>query len=348
MLIAAKGVDVPTEVANLNSEWSARLQDSVRAAVRAEQDFRWFNVGDSIATGEWGIASTDQHYAAVAARALGDRLGVPAERHVHTAGDDFSDGAVDASGALGPVPGDFFGSAGWLLRPGERLRYVPGSAAVRYTVSASGPVSFSLDEGRSWSVLETSRSEFPSQTGSHSLVLAAAGAEARIGHLEYASSTAAITWYTSGIGGSRVADLHENLSADGGRGYAAYGASDPDLLSIEIGVNNTIHADEVTLERSVADLRAVLGSFRDAGVRNIVLIGANPVRSDFQPGPWGQREAFAVMYQPVAREFGVPVIDVGGRWGGYRAAHSRGFLVDQVHPTALGHHDIAEVIMDLF
>jgi hypothetical protein len=54
------------------------------------------------------------------------------------------------------------------------------------------------------------------------------------------------------------------------------------------------------------------------------------------------------MYQPVAREFGVPVIDVGGRWGSYRAAHSRGFLVDQVHPTALGHHDIAEVIMDLF
>ena len=51
-----------------------------------------------------------------------------------------------------------------------------------------------------------------------------------------------IAWYTSGIGATRIGDLHRLLSNDGEAGYQAYGAAAPDLLMLEIGVNDTIHA----------------------------------------------------------------------------------------------------------
>ena len=343
-----EGGGVPIENVNVQEDWTARLHQSVRHMVDGVRDFRWFNVGDSIATGEWGIASTTEHFAAVGARSLGERLGVSTERRVHTAGSDFSGGAVELSGAFAAASGDFFGSAGWFLRPGARLRYRPDAGASRYLVSASGDVQFSVDDGVTWTEAEGAISRLERPAGSEGLLIGAGTGGARVHRLEYASPATAMTWYTSGIGGSRIADLHGALSAEGGRGYAAYGASEPDLLSIHIGVNDTIHADEVALEQSVSGLRGVLQSFLDAGVRTILLVGANPVRSDFQPGPWGQGDAVSKLYGPVAEEFGVPLVDVARRWVDYPAAHAKGFLVDQVHPTARGHEDIAALVVDLF
>jgi hypothetical protein len=220
------------------------------------------NVGDSIATGEWGIRCTDEHYVAVLARRIAARTGMP-----HREG------------------------------------------LVRTAATASETTELYGTTGRALPFVD------PRPAG-------------------------CVTWFTSGIGATRTADLSDWLEREGGRGTAAYAALAPALLIVEIGVNDAIHADVEDLEVTARRYRLMLRGLIAAGLR-VALVGAVPVRHDFQPGPWRVADAYERIYRPVATELGLPLLDALHRWGGYDLAHERGFVADQVHPTAAGHADLA-------
>jgi lysophospholipase L1-like esterase len=179
--------------------------------------------------------------------------------------------------------------------------------------------------------------------------VASSGSDARILGFESADSgRPAITWYTSGVGGARIADLHRALSAKGELGYASYGALAPELMTIGIGVNDTIHADVESVGRSADALRLVIERMRAHGITRIALVGAGPVRRDCQPGPWFVDDAYAGIYRPVAIEYDLPVLEVASAWGGYESGRAAGYLADQVHPTAKGHRAIGVELASLF
>jgi lysophospholipase L1-like esterase len=112
-------------------------------------------------------------------------------------------------------------------------------------------------------------------------------------------------------------------------------------------VNDTIYADVETIRDSRAALMAVVGRLRSHGVAKIALIGAVPVRADFQPGPWRVAEAYREIYRPIALEEGIPLLDCASRWGDYDSAFEAGYLTDQVHPTSAGHADAAAMVAAL-
>lgn len=222
------------------------------------------NVGDSIATGRWGITSPERHAVAVAARLLAGESG--AARPART-----------RDGPDGTRVG-FFGTSG------ARLTSAPTSGCIE--------------------------------------------------------------WFTSGVGGGRIRDLEHHLARDGGKGYDAYTEARPDVLTVWIGVNDSIHADEESLGGSARSLRRIVAGLTSRSVP-VVLISPNPVRASHQPGPWRVEDAAERICAPVAREFGLPLLDLVGRWGDYDGARRMGYLRDQVHPTAQGHEDVGTAVAAL-
>ncbi len=94
--------------------------------------------------------------------------------------------------------------------------------------------------------------------------------------------------------------MQERLATDGSAGFSTYGSVRPNLLTVEIGVNNTIHADEVGVAESRVRFADLIGSFFSQGISGLAIIGAVPVRADFQPGPWFVADAYREIYRAVA------------------------------------------------
>jgi lysophospholipase L1-like esterase len=157
-------------------------------------------------------------------------------------------------------------------------------------------------------------------------------------------SDRSVTWFTSGIGAVRTAGLHAALAAHDHAGYSAYARAAPSLLLVEVGVNDAIHADETPIEATAASYRSILEGFRSHGIDHLMLVGAPPVRPTHQPGPWGVADLYDQVYRPIALEFDLPLLDLLSRWRDYETARGAGYLEDQVHPTALGHRDIGDLL----
>jgi lysophospholipase L1-like esterase len=330
---------------NLTPDWRA----GIPRALRRGDDFRWLHTGDSIATGVIGITSPAQHYVARASELIARREGLAVRRGLRTSG---SGGRTRVSGTTvrAGTPGGLFGAGGWHLPAGgdgavSYSRGTPSSALL--VAHVGGAFRYRVDDGP-WT-------EVTGNGGVPAVLSVRADRTARVIHVSALDDSSAhiigfdatdderpaVAWFTSGIGGARIADLHRALSANNELGYSTYAALAPDLLTIGIGVNDTIHADVETLAGSARALRSLLARFRAHGVTRVALVGANPVRGDFQPGPWRVDDAYATMYRPVALEFGVPLLEVARAWGDYDTAREAGFIVDQVHPTRRGHTDIA-------
>lgn len=247
------------------SGWLADLGERLAHWRDGRRGIRLMNVGDSIATGQWGITSSAQHAVAVAASLLAHEITGPT-------------GAMAAGAHVDDERIGFFGA------PGTRLAPAPAAGSV--------------------------------------------------------------DWFTSGIGGGRIRDLERHLARGGGSGYDAYAEACPDLLTVWIGVNDSIHADEESLDGSARSLRRIVAGLTSRAVP-VALISANPVRASHQPGPWRVEESVERIYAPVAREFALPLLDLVHRWGNYGGARQAGYLRDQVHPTALGHADVAFAVAAL-
>jgi lysophospholipase L1-like esterase len=316
------------------------------------------HTGDSIATGMIGITSPSQHYVARASAIVANSKRMVGRRGLHTSGRRYSAGRVRLLGgtARSDEPGSIFGSRSWFLPAGGDgvLEFSPGRDASTISIAHEGGgfryrlrggwVAVAPNDGMS------ARLELDVDREAASILISASvESAARIHGFESTDQTCpAITWYTSGIGGARITDLHTALAAREERGYRMYGALAPDLLTIGIGVNDTIHADVESVARSRRSMRSAIDRLLTHGVPQIALVGPNPVRQDFQPGPWFVRDAYEEVLRPVAQEFGLPLFDVVGAWGNYESAQSAGYIADQVHPTSSGHRHIGMGLARMF
>ena len=343
-------------VFNLTERWLRGLRSSFRERLSEGQDFSYINVGDSIATGTIGIASKSQHYAAVAARTAAEHLGLPARSTLHTADDRGTDGRMRLSGRRWRIEeAGLYGGGSYVAYAGSdgALNHFPEAGCRMVRICHRGGFDYSVDGGTSWS------RRHPEPVGRGWRTDIAVGVDGVLiralpdsgCHVYWLQAVQpdqpGIAWYTSGIGATRIGDLHRILSNDREAGYRAYGAAAPDLLTLEIGVNDTIHADVETIRGSRAALTAAVARLRGHGVANIALMGAVPVRADFQPGPWRVADAYREIYRPIALEEGVPLLDCAVRWGSYDRALEAGFLADQVHPTQAGHADAGALVAAL-
>jgi lysophospholipase L1-like esterase len=332
---------------NLSPQSHVRLHAS-------DGDSRWVHTGDSIATGTIGISSPAQHYVARASSLAAPPSGLAARRGLHTSGAHYSGGRIRATRVRSDEPSALFGARSWLVPTEGELVYSPhGTATSICVVHIGGGFRYRVDED-GWNEVAPNGGvpavlRVNLRHSKHTLRVTSSGPPVRILGFESADSgRPALTWYTSGVGGARIADLHRALSAKGELGYASYGALAPDLLTIGIGVNDTIHADAETVSRSARALKSVIERMYAHGVTRIALVGAGPVRRDFQPGPWFVDDAYAGIYRPVALQYGLPLLEVAAAWAGYESARDAGYLADQVHPTAQGHRAIAVELAGAF
>jgi len=338
------------DVFNLTEEWLARLRSSFARSASEADDFNYVNLGDSIATGVIGINGKSQHYAAVAAQLVAERLGLSARRGLRTPDDLGADAPMTLGGHGWRIEsGGLYGGGCFQLDADDAVLHVlpqPLSRAVR--IAHRGALEYSTDRGGSWHPVNTRSGHALSRSEIH-----LTGCQVwfrgrgRIMWLQDRPAAPGIAWYTSGVGATRIGDLERRLAEDRDTGYRAYGVLAPDLLTIEIGVNDTIHADEENPTNSANALRRVLAGLRAHGSQSLALIGAPPVRLDYQPGTWRVVDAYREIYRPVAGEFGIPLLECLTRWSNYDRAFARGFLTDQVHPSALGHADLAAGVADL-
>ncbi len=353
---------------NVSNEWLSRIGRSLDRLKAGERDFRYANVGDSIATGEWGISSTSDHYAARASEIIAAALGTASRRGLITCG-AIDTGPVKVDGfdwRRDSANGGLFGSDVYELESGGDavLTFSPdaGASVIGIGFQGNAGLRYSLNGGTSWAEQPPSIARSADETTDaceRLEVHCVGGAEIRLRAHEHGPATrvyfldsadranTAVRWFTSGIGASRTADLQAALSENNGRGFSSYGAAELDLLTIEIGVNNTIHADQVGVEESAAALRATVEEFIRHGVTNLALVGANPVRPDYQPGPWYVAEAYAEIYRPISLEFGIPLLEWAARWGNWERSNALGYIDDQVHPNKHGHQDVGAMVADL-
>jgi lysophospholipase L1-like esterase len=353
----------PTSVFNLTDRWRHGVRRSLSRLERSERDFLYLNVGDSIATGEIGIDSPRHHYAAAAATIISERLGVRVGYGPATPGRETEAGRVALSGSGCSVlvdAGGFFGASAWSLGHDSDavLRFTPEPPAAEFVVGVRSGCSFdfSLDGGNRWSRHQadlartgTTAVRLPAPSVASGLLIRPVPGQAdtviRYLHAESRESPA-FRWYTSGIGASQIHHLHDGLAAAEHSGYSTYGSIRPDLLTIEIGVNNTIHANDIGIAESRTQFASVVRSFLDQDIPGVAIIGPVPVRSDFQPGPWFVADAYRQIYRPVAREFGVPLVDWSTRWRDWTTAHRHGLIDDQVHPNRAGHEDAGAMVAE--
>jgi lysophospholipase L1-like esterase len=255
--------------------------------------------------------------------------------------------------------GGCFGSGAYELLPaGDAvLSYAPGVAATWFAVSFGGTIELSVDDGATWVRREASHPDYVQIEIPNPLPPAPSRLQVRapmqshplrVYSLDHsAESGPSVTWFTSGVGGARTRDLLDGLAANDERGFRAYASMKADLLTIAIGVNDTIHADQVACDDSAAALRAILKGFARHGIGNLALVGACPVRPDYQPGPWFISDAYERIYRPISRELGVPLLEWSRRWGDWEQADRRGYYADQVHPSRDGHWDAGAMIAGL-
>ncbi|HEV7811561.1 MAG TPA: SGNH/GDSL hydrolase family protein [Leifsonia sp.] len=354
--------DLRSGTFNATAQWLGRVGAALAQLQAGTRDFRYLNVGDSIATGMLGITSTTDHYAARAAQLTASSHGRRARRGLVAEGATYDGGRIAVTGAgwrRDLTNGGYFGTGAYELLPGgdALLTFTPGVPATSFSVSfdADAGIEYSVDGGVTWVRQDEPRADFarldiPVALASSALAIRALdrGAPARIYSLDFAAAhEPSLTWFTSGIGGARTTDLLAGLEANDERGFRAYGSAHPDLLTIEIGVNDTIHADEVAKQESADALRAIVRGLATHGVRNIALVGACPVRADYQPGPWRVADAYERIYRPVSLEFGIPLLEWCGRWGDWAQADQLGFYADQVHPNRDGHWDAGAMVAGL-
>jgi lysophospholipase L1-like esterase len=362
MTETADTFDLRSGTFNATDEWLSRVGASLAQLGVGARDFRLANVGDSIATGMLGITTTSDHYTARTAGLVARAHGRRWRRGPVSEGANNDGGWITVAGRdwrRDLNEGAYFGAGSYELLPegSAVLSYAPDGAATSFTMSFGGNIEYSIDSGTTWIRPEATRLDYsrleipnPAHPAPSKLQIRApkqSGA-ARIYSLSHSDeSDPCLTWFTSGVGGARMTDLFEGLSVNEERGFRAYGSAELDLLTIGIGVNDTIHADEVTTEDSASALRAIIRGLARYGVENIALVGACPVRPDYQPGPWSVAEAYESIYRPISLELGVPLLEWSSRWGDWAEANRQGYYSDHVHPSRDGHWDAGAMVAGL-
>ncbi|MET0297161.1 MAG: SGNH/GDSL hydrolase family protein [Microbacterium sp.] len=143
-----------------------------------------------------------------------------------------------------------------------------------------------------------------------------------------------------GVGGDRAADVEARWESD-------CLALAPDVITLLVGVNDTWRQFDRGQENPVAeyekDLRRMVASARDRTTADLVLVEPFILEVGFVTDRWREdlaerREAVA----RVARDAGASLVSTQYAFDGAAGADPAALLYDGVHPTAAGHHLLAE------
>jgi len=151
-----------------------------------------------------------------------------------------------------------------------------------------------------------------------------------------------LTIYNRGVSGNRIVDLYARMKSD------TIGLQ-PDILSVLIGVNDTWHSFEssngVTVPEYERVYRAYLTETQAAlpGVR-FVLCEPFVLRCGVVTGDWlGEMKERCTVVARLANEFGAILVRFQQLFDeAVTNAPSEYWADDGVHPTAAGHHLMAE------
>ena len=116
-------------------------------------------------------------------------------------------------------------------------------------------------------------------------------------------------------------------------------AMEPDLVILMIGINDW-NAGTKTPAQYEADLRALI---TQTLVSCDMALVAPATPSGVKPYPWS---AFMDVLHALAREFDIPILDLGVVMGPYADALSAGLRADATHPNAAGYGRAAESAVD--
>lgn len=128
-----------------------------------------------------------------------------------------------------------------------------------------------------------------------------------------------------------------------GTAYSAaetIGVVDPDLVIVNIGINDYNQATTTATVGWKASVQTVIDRSRTAGA-DVMLVVPNETGGAYA----GNRAGFAVAIGELATANGLRApVDLGEALGGYAAANAGGLMHDVLHPSPAGHGLIAERI----
>lgn len=148
----------------------------------------------------------------------------------------------------------------------------------------------------------------------------------------------------TGVGGDRVRDLKRRWAHD-------VREQDADVVSVMIGINDTWRrfssADPTSTEDFEADYRCLLADAGLAG-RQLVLVEPFVIPVDEGQTQWAvDLDAKRAVVHRLAREFDAVLVETHDSLNDLTAKlGARALVADGVHPTALGHHKLAELWLD--
>ncbi len=176
--------------------------------------------------------------------------------------------------------------------------------------------------------------------------------KARLG----AAEPAQYTFYNRGVSGNRVVDLYARIKAD-------IINLKPDYISILIGVNDVWHEDwhngvdaakfARVYSMLVEELREALPECRILLLEPFVLEGRATCATEAQPDRWETFSREVALRAQAAREVaakhGLPCVNLQQVFdAACEQAEPSYWLMDGVHPTAMGHELIAQAWMKAF
>ncbi|MDC7677046.1 SGNH/GDSL hydrolase family protein [Asticcacaulis machinosus] len=161
------------------------------------------------------------------------------------------------------------------------------------------------------------------------------------GIIAYNSAVREISVLNAGWSGAKASDLNN------GSGYAygpvnAISVYDPDLVIINIGINDANQASPTATATFISHVQAVIAAAKAAGT-DVVLMAPTPIGSSYA----ANLNTLSAAILALGATNSLPVIDLRARFIDYATANGAGWMRDTLHPNVSGYAQIATAVADL-
>jgi len=213
--------------------------------------------------------------------------------------------------------------------------FLYGSSSVAVTIGSGTAVTVTGVGGSAISRVSVGVAQAGLGRGQHAVSVVRNGSATLCG-LVCRDAAGGLEILNAGAAGWKAADFV-------GTAYSAaetIGVVDPDLVIVNIGINDYNQATPTVMAAWKASVQTVIDRARTAGA-DVLLVVPNETGGAYA----GNRAGFAVAIGELAAANGLRTpVDLGEALGGYAAANAGGLMYDVLHPSPTGHGLIAERI----